>query len=193
MSSLDGKIMVCNLALGKLGLPPIQSLEQANNASRACNQFYNHCLSFVLRQHFWGFATKRRTLSHLTETPDTEFSYQFSLPTDLVRLEVLLDEEHYEENDGKILADVTPISIKYVYLNTNVASYSSDFIEAFALYLAHSMCVSLVANMQLSKDLYQEYAIALSRARTADSGESRNKKADDMTSWERDRLGYGQS
>lgn len=186
---------ICNLALGHLGLPFITSLETVSSTvASTCNQYYDHCRKVVIQSHFWKFATKRKIISPLSETPVSDYTYAFTYPSDCLRLEIVvrgdpLPEEKYDVNNGKILCNESSLSLKYIFDNKNTAVYSIGFTNSLSLYLAFSMSSKLKG--VTDNTLYARYEMTLKDATASDSGESNDKSAKGISSWEQARIGRG--
>lgn len=90
MSGLsDAKI--CNWALAHCGIQQqITALNDASPMARMCALFYADTRDGLLREWPWPFATAYATLSQLASTPNLEWGYSYSLPSDCVRARYLI-------------------------------------------------------------------------------------------------------
>ena len=78
----------CNSALQKVGAASITSFLDNSREARACNLAYDSSRRAELRKHYWNFATKRAVLAPDATAPAFDFSYQFTMPTDCLRVQL---------------------------------------------------------------------------------------------------------
>jgi hypothetical protein len=64
------QIELCNLALDKLGEPPISALNAAMPAAQACTRLYQPTLDTLVRKYRWNFARKSVRLKAVFEEMD---------------------------------------------------------------------------------------------------------------------------
>ena len=79
-------VQICNSALNQLGAASITSLTDNSKNARLCNERYATVRDAVFRSHPWNSLIKRQQLAQDTATPAYGFSYQFTLPSDCLRL-----------------------------------------------------------------------------------------------------------
>lgn len=77
---------VCNSALQKLGASRILSLNDNSREARSCVVAYDSNRRSELRKYIWSFAKKRVVLAADTTAPAFEYTYQFTLPSDCLRV-----------------------------------------------------------------------------------------------------------
>jgi len=171
MNSVD----ICNLALARIGETVIQSLDDASVEARKCKLLLPSVLAQVLRSGKWNCAMAQARLALLQEAPLFGFAYQFQLPADCLRVVcVNAGIQPWRRVRDRILTDAARVELEYIRL---AAAHELDQLcaEAVAVLLASRLAVSVKANVQLSKLLYQEYTdSAAIEARTVDAME--NKK-----------------
>jgi hypothetical protein len=177
------EILICNLALAKLGTGLIMSLDDASPVARACKLMYGPTRDQVLRGHRWNFAMKRATLSQLADPPAFGWALQYSLPTDCLRVFQLnafeSDEARpkWEIEGGNLLTDQDTAQIKYVAQITNASLFDPIFIKALATKLAAEMAKTITGSNSIAGDLLTEYErVTGPEARMADAMESRPKR-----------------
>jgi len=78
---------IANLALTKLGQPPITSFDDNTVAARAINRTY-FMLRDKLQRRRWNFNRAYTNLSALVDGPPFEYQYAYQLPSDYLRLEL---------------------------------------------------------------------------------------------------------
>jgi hypothetical protein len=178
-SSVD----IANRALTKLGQSRITALDQDTNNARVINAVYDTLRDAELRAHVWSFAITRASLAVLADAPLYQYSYQYQLPSDCLRLleiehfspsnlndYITRDDTNYKIEGNKILTNANaPLNIRYVKREEDTQQYSSDFVEAFACRLA-TECAETLTNSTSKRQLaWQEYKDAISIARRTNS------------------------
>lgn len=172
------QVSICNSALVKIGADPISSITQDTKSATICNRLFNYIRDEVLRAHPWNFAVKRTTLTPDSETPDSEYDYQYILPSDLLRvLDTPSDDSLDWVVEGrKILTDQdTELPIRYIYRHEDPSEWDSMFAETFAWRLAADLSYSLTQSLQLFDYCMKQYRSMLAEARSIDGMEGRIK------------------
>lgn len=134
--TVSSDVEICNLALLRLGTNPITSLtDDGTTASNACLLVYDSTKKSLLRRHFWNFSMQRAALAADVTTPAFEFSYQYTLPSDFLRLkEIEQQSSSYSIESGKLLTNQSaPLNIIYVGDVEDVTRFDSLFVEALVL------------------------------------------------------------
>ncbi|PLR52419.1 hypothetical protein [Chimaeribacter arupi] len=195
------KIVIINRALTKLGSERLMSETDNNAASRAIEAVYDGVLDNLLRIYRWSFAIKRAELATLTENPAFGYQYQYQLPADCLRIDVVTDMTHQEWHFGytlpipryqvegrKILTDMeSPIYLRYGARMDDPTLYDSAFTEAFACALAVEVCESITQSSTKKQAALQDYEMAIRQARQASAIE-RPPIQQQETSWVTSRL-----
>lgn len=168
-------VEIVNRALIAIGADPILTLSQAGKNATTANRIYPTVRDALLGEHPWKFATKRVILAPTTNTPAYGWSYEFQLPTDFIRVQLVGEDEDTPEpflvESDKILANTDSLYLKYTYRETNAGMYRSAFIEALAAKLAAELAVPLADDAGLAEGQLKLYSIKLSSARFADAQE----------------------
>lgn len=172
-------IQIANRALTKLGSARIISLDDDNKQARAVKSCYEDLRDDELRSHRWSFAMKRTSLPADTTAPAFGFTYQYTLPADFLRLDMVNDEfpavvmDNYigaETNDyaiegNKILANIAaPLKVRYIARIEDPGQYDVLFREALACRIAAELCEDLTQSNQKRELAWQEYKQAVSKA-----------------------------
>lgn len=170
-------VSIANLALQKLGEPPIVSLTENSTGARAMNACYEALRDRELRANLWKFAKRRATLAaHVTE-PDFTFGYAFPVPTDFIRLikpaRVGLD-WHLEYHEG-VLAILTndgdSLEIRYIARVTNPTLFDPLFVEMLACKMAWHCAESLTQSNSKKMSALEEYKEVRREARQVNAFE----------------------
>ena len=91
MSLPDTALQRINLALSRLGKPPLATLSDQNENARTMLAVFSDVARAELRRHAWSFAMDRTTLAADSTPPKFDYSNAFVLPGDYLRLVVLND------------------------------------------------------------------------------------------------------
>ena len=173
---MSSVIDVANRALTKLGSARITSLDDDVKAARSVNSCFYDILDAELRKNRWSFAMKRSSLAALSDAPAFGYSYQYQLPTDFLRLDMLDDRYpdvvmdnyiNYETSEyaiegGKILANIeAPLKIRYVYQCYDPSLWDALFKEALACKIAAEICEDLTQSNEKRNLAAGEYKVAI--------------------------------
>lgn len=164
------------MALALIAGDSIMDLVDEVESARKANAMYTIIRDEVLRAHPWAFATKRATLAKLASVPDFDYSYQYQLPNDCLRVMVVSDGEtdfeEYEIEGRKILTDEDPIYIKYTAVITDEGMFDACFTSAFATRLAASLAFPIANATSLAAELMKIYKDQLNIAQGTNSQEA---------------------
>lgn len=194
------KIIIINRALTKLGSERLMSESDNNAESRAIEAVYDGVLDNLLRVYRWSFAIKREQLAKLSTAPTYGYEYQYPLPTDCLRIDMVTDMAHqewcgytipvprYQVEGRKILTDMdSPIYIRYGARMNDPTLYDSAFTEALSCALAVEICESITQSSTKKQAAMQDFDLAIKQARTASAIE-RPPVLQRETSWYTARL-----
>lgn len=184
------KIELCNMALSRIGISPIEAITEASEPARRCQQFYEHDRRAVLRRYPWPWATRRIELAALATTPQ-DYHYAYRYPADCCCLRRVFA----VESDGsfrplpervayQILSDESGLVI-YTNEPRVAAEYTADvkgvelmdemFCEALSWKLAASIAFKLTGNGEIVKMATSEYERLFLTA-AADAENEQNKE-----------------
>lgn len=201
---MTSKLEIFNNALQNLKVnfylsSPDEDIQQAKDLSLA----YDLCREFVLSEHHWTFATKRKALNRDAEMPDFGYQYQYTLPSDYIKIvetkndesarysniqinqkygTIFNDTDHsnavddYVIEGNKLLTNNTQMNIIYVYNIKDESVFSADFTMCLSFYLAFKTSGAIAG--QVSTEMYQAYLTSLEKAklRNAQQGRTRIRK-----------------
>ena len=178
------KIEICNIALARIGVAPIETMNEASEAARACNQYYDFVRRNVLRKYPWTFATRRVTLAQIDmQPPDYKYAYRY--PTDALALRKMYNKTYCglpEKNRYKIISDqggrviftnVEAANIEYTADVQDVTLFDDEFIEALGWKLAAEIAFMLTGNMNIAQTCVQAYNAYFAEA-SADNAQEEN-------------------
>lgn len=162
---------IANLALQIIGSKSIASIDDDLKRAREIKACFSQLRDEELEKNVWWFATKRATLPADTETPAFEWSLQYSLPADYVRLVELYDVgKEYVVEGRKILTNYeSPLKARYVFQETNTANFAPTFVGALAARIAARVCEPITQSDSKTELANNFYRKALSDAALADA------------------------
>jgi hypothetical protein len=182
---------VANMALGRIGANRLaytgttETDLDANTTLEAiqCNLNYEQTRDALLRSYWWNFASARANLVLDTETPPSEWGYQFILPDDFLRMKPPVEDddlELYTIEGNKLLTDDSEVSIRYIRKVTDVSEFDPLFIEVLVLQLALKLLPALAGTkvetftQSLKQDLFMvtSKAMAVNRHETKTTGKN---------------------
>lgn len=193
------KIQICNLALSRIGVENIETLNEASEPARACRQFYDHVRQVVLRKFPWTFATRRQQLALLPEEPK-DYLYAYRYPTGCVYLRDLYNEDYdnvpaltdyklASDPSGQVIyTDVENACVEYTADITDTALFDGQFCEALSWKLAGAVAFKLTGNVQLVQLAEQQYQNLFLEA-IADNSNEQNVSDDDVYTFAKARFG----
>ena len=174
---------ICNLALLRLGAPPITNITDLTKTAIALNSNYDTVRDIVLRDHPWNFATKRVSLARIGTAPAWGFSYAYQLPSDCLRVIGIQDPNATYNDDidpamgfkiegDHLLTDEETVYLKYIYRATIAGEYDSRFVSAFASRLAAEVAYYITGSSGLKEQMMKEYSFEIAGARSIDAQEN---------------------
>ena len=167
-------VTICNLALMKVGIPPITSFDDENNNAKLCKTFFPVLRDRVLRDHDWSFAVAYHDLQALAETsPEPDLPTVCALPGDVIRVLSLDGGRPYRRVGARILVSELPATLVYIRRVEDPELFDETFVEALQYLLAAEIGLSGTRDPQLVNMLRQEYERNLAVARSIDSQENR--------------------
>jgi hypothetical protein len=185
-------VEICNSALNILGANNITALTEDSKNARLCNQRFTPLRDAVFREHTWNCLIKRIELARDTEAPTHEYSYQYQLPSDSIRVLSLggyhngsssnLDAgQKFKVEGRKILTDEETVFLIYLARVTDPTQYDSLLIETIVARLAAELCYAITSSTSLANSLKADYQDKLRLARHADATEGTADVLDSST------------
>jgi len=84
MASGDTDVGICNKALLLLGSSSITSFTDGTPQGSACSVLYPDVKRITMGMYPWSFSVAKAQLTRQTATPNNEWTYQFTLPNDML-------------------------------------------------------------------------------------------------------------
>ena len=168
-------VQICNSALNQLGASSITALTENSKNARLCNERYETIRDAVFRSHPWNCLVTRVQLAQDTDTPAWGFSYQYTLPSDCLRVLTILNyDADYKIEGRKLLINESSVFMLYLKIETDVNQLDILLRETIAAGLASDIAYAITSNMAVSKLMIEKYGLKLSEARHTDASEGYN-------------------
>lgn len=163
---------ICSNASMLLGGNPITDLATDNtDRARLARNLWEPVRNYVLRRHPWNCAIKRVQLTALPDAPEFDFAFKFTLPGDFMR--VLSVGERYNETEfkiesGKLLSDESPLLLRYIWRNTNPATYDDMLVWGLTMSMKAVMAYPITQSASLEQLVETALKDVLKQARAVD-------------------------
>lgn len=193
---MASEVSICNGALLKLGADTILQLTDNNNRARVMNARYEAVRDAELQRRRWRFSITRASLPALSTAPISDYSLQYQLPGDFLRLleggdiRTLADLADYRtsgcalysiEGDKLLTNLAAPINIRYIARVTDAALYHPAFCEALSARLAWENCERITQSDSKRQLAASDYKDAIREATKAQALEIASQSVADDT------------
>lgn len=167
---MSSQVEITNIGLIALGVEPITTIDEATKGARYAKTLFPVIRKKILRSHPWNIATKRAVLAASTTVPLYEFTLQYQLPSDCLRLLDVYNNTAWKLEGDKILTDYgAPQYIKYIYDNTDYGLYDSSLVDVMGAALAVELCMPMMNDANQKLVLEKVLKLKLSEARSIDA------------------------
>jgi len=171
---------ICNEALVFLGEAPLLTFPEESTNGDHCEIFYDRAKESELVKYPWNFATKRQQLTRLSSTPVFDYSFEFQIPPDLLKiLEVYPKEARWRRESNSILADCDTLYIVGIY-NVNEDKFNAQFASVISARLAILLAPILTERDVKFTQAGAWYEDVVGDAKRVDSHESSIEQMDDL-------------
>mgnify|MGYP003140267203 FL=1 len=168
-------VQICNSALNQLGASSITALTENSKTARLCNERYETIRDAVYRSHPWNCLVKRVELAQDSDTPAFGFTYQYTLPSDCLRILTIKDyNADYKVEGRKLLINESSVYLIYLAIVTDVNQLDVLLRETISAALAQDIAYAITSNLQVAKLMNEKYQLKISEARHADASEGYN-------------------
>lgn len=192
---------IANRALQLVGATSILNLTDNSPEAREVSRAYDFCRRAELRAHRWNFAIKRAQLAPDTDAPVFEFQYQFTLPSDCLRVLIPNDATLDWKVEGKKLltntatspfgagvfgASVSPsaaLYLRYIADVEDTTYFDAAFCEALSVRVALAIVERLTQSNQKKAQLKDDYRAAIAEASAINAFEKLPAEAPDDDYW----------
>lgn len=175
----------CNSALQRVGATTILSLSDNSPEARACTVAYDSNRRDELRKHKWNFAIARTVLAPDSTAPAFDYTYQFTMPSDCLRvLRPATVELDWVIEGRKILTnDSDTLYLRYLKDVEDAAQWDPSFYNVVAAALAVDIVERLTQSNQKKMALVDDYNDAIKMAKRVNAFESGPEDAADDGWW----------
>jgi hypothetical protein len=164
---------IVNQALVKLKSPRINNIDtDSTEEAVQARLIFQKSLDYLLQSNEWSFATIRTSLARLDETPEFEYNYIYSLPSNPYCIQVRnlypigLD---FKVEGRKVFTSEESVNISYIKRVTDMNDLPATFVEAFVFYLASELALPLTGNVELGDKMFKKFEYTIRKARHLDS------------------------
>ena len=166
---------ICNGALNQLGASTIISLTEDSKNARLCNARYTQVRDSLFRSHPWNCLQKRIQLASDTATPAWGFSYQFTLPSDCLRVLRIEDyDSDYKVEGRKIVSNINSMKILYIARIEDPNEYDEILRETLSSALGADIAYAITSSNPVAQNMNQLFQSKLREARFVDATEGQN-------------------
>lgn len=169
---MAGEIDICNRALSKLGQISIISLDDNIRSAKECKKAYPIVRDMVLRAHPWNCTIVRAVLAPLSTSPEFEYTYQYNLPSDCIRvLKVDTDYDWLIEGRKIVTDEGTVLNVRYQKKEEDPGQYDPMLIELIASRLAYELAEPLTQSNTKKDILFRDFTTLLTETKKIDAQE----------------------
>lgn len=171
----------CNSALQRVGATTIASLSDNSPEARACSVAYDSNRRDEIRKHRWNFAITRAVLAPDSTAPAYDYTYQFTLPSNCLRvLRPATSDLDWQIEGRKILTnDSATLYLRYLADIEDASIWDPSFYNVMAASLAIDIVERLTQSNQKKQGLINDYNEAIKVAKRVDAFESGPEDAPD--------------
>lgn len=165
------EVSICSNALLMLGGQPINNLTENSDRARLASNLYPAVRNYVLRRHPWNCAVKRVALAPDTEVPAFDWVFQYTLPSDFMRVLSVGEagsEVDYKIESGKLLCDVNPALLRYVWRNENPGTWDDMLVWGMTISMKAVMSYPITQSASLEQVVEDALRDVLRQARAVD-------------------------
>lgn len=165
------EVSICSNALLLMGAQTISSFDEDSDRARLASNLWESTRNDVLRSHPWNCCVKRVALAPDTAAPAFDWDYQFTLPSDYLRLLSVGEagsEADFKIESGKLLSDENPCYLRYVWRNDNPVTWDDMLVHAMTLAMAAAMAYGVTQSASLRDSMLGELEKHMKRARAVD-------------------------
>lgn len=176
---------ICNSALMRVGASTILSLSDNTPEARACNIAFDSNRRDELRKHRWAFAINRAILAPDTTAPLFDYLYQFTVPSDCLRvLRPATANLDWKIEGRKILTnDGNTLYLRYLRDVEDVTQWDASFYNVMCASLALDIVEKLTQSNSRYERLLRDYNDAVAEARRVDAFEEGPDKPPEDNYW----------
>jgi hypothetical protein len=165
------EVSICSNALLMTGAQPINSLTENSDRARLASNLFPAVRDYILRRHPWNCAVKRVTLSPDVAAPAFDWAFQFTLPSDFMKMLSVGErgiEEDYKIESGKLLCDNNVAHVRYVWRNENVGTWDPMLVWAMTQAMKAAFAYPITQSSSFEQAVEVALRDVLKQARAVD-------------------------
>jgi|SRR5919108_1272670 hypothetical protein len=177
------EVQICSNALLLLGAQTINSFDDDLDRALLVANLWPNALEAILRSHPWNCAIKRKALAPDATAPDFEWAYQYTLPGDCLRVLSVGEEgenPEYRIEGRKILFDEAELKLRYIYKNSDVATWDALLVQAAEAYMAMTCAYPITKSASMYEAMVKLWGLKLTQARSIDGQENPPEEVGDF-------------
>jgi hypothetical protein len=175
MATAAADVDLVNRALALLGVEAITSLADTSKPAATASVLFDDTRASVFRAHPWNCLIKRVQLAQDTTTPAWGFTFQYTLPSDCLRVLQIKDyDADYKIEGRKLLINESQVYLIYLAQITDVNELDVLLRETISAHLAQDISYAITSNLQVTKLMAEKYQLKLSEAKHTDASEGYN-------------------
>lgn len=159
------RVSICSNALLSLGSKAIHALDPESDSDivTLATNLYETRRDALLRMHPWNCCIKRVILSPDSSSAIGDYSYQFTLPADCLRVLSIADNScdfDYRLEGEHILANSNTVILRYVFKNEVESTWDAMLVQAMELCMASAMAYAITSSTtkeQFCEDAFQRF------------------------------------
>lgn len=176
-------VTIANRSLSLLGENQIASLQDNTATARLCLLHLPEARDAAFAEHNWNFAKVQVALVSTGVKPVHTWSFEYTLPADIVRIvrpAIMTDD--YEVLGNKLLTNWASMSITYIKRVTDPDDWPALFQEAVVFKLAGLIAPVLKADQEIEVRMEQLFQKSIIKAKIWDAQEESTMilEADDL-------------
>lgn len=177
-------VEIANMALLEIGEESITTLSDSTERARACNTAWPFVRKAVLGMHTWNYPTKRALIDEDATDPIWDFATRYPLPADCIRVLEVDTDEDWRTEAGYLVTDAggNDLGIRYIYDETNPASFPPPLVDALVLGLAYKIMFRLNANVAIRDRIERQWLTWVAECKALDGQEQSDPELEDE-SW----------
>lgn len=164
-------VSICSNALLMLGDQPINDFNEDNTRTTLCVNLYPQVRLAALRSHPWNCAKKMDQLAPEIAAPPFDYAYQYALPSDWLRTLQVGEygcEVDHRTFGRKILADVNPLPLVYLFANTNEGTWDAMLVHGVSLMMKAALAYPITKSASLASACMEDALNYLKTCRAVD-------------------------
>lgn len=201
-------IPICNLALGDIRAPAIQTIDDPSTEAQMCARYYPHCLSLLLDDYTWEWTKRVVDLALLsTNERSPEWTYAYAMPTDCSQALRLMPNapnitsgtlwrdpadlpmprwwDNFVVENDILYTNVSAARLEYASDAADESVFPPTFREALRKLLAANLAVPIRDSREMESDLLKMASQAREQAIANDMNRAPRNELTDDVAWAR--------